>query len=73
MFTTEDHDNDKKPSENCAKQYHGAWWYSACHSANLNGRYSEKSASGVVWQTWMGHGYPMKKTEMKFRPSGYLN
>ena len=37
-FSTYDQDNDAWASS-CAIEYEGAWWYKACHQANLNGRY----------------------------------
>ena len=39
-FSTRDRDHDTAGSGyNCAKVYGGAWWYKACHHANLNGKY----------------------------------
>ena len=35
-FTTVDNDNDAWHS-NCATRYKGAWWYNACHRAQLTG------------------------------------
>ena len=71
-FSTRDKDNDVWP-KNCAVEFKGAWWYSKCHSSNLNGQYlrgAHKShADGVEWSTWEGHGqyYSLKFTEMKVR------
>ena len=35
-FSTSDNDNDIC-SCNCAINFKGAWWYTKCHSSNLNG------------------------------------
>ena len=71
QFTTWDRDHDKW-IHNCATAYSGAWWYTACHASNLNGRYfkgSHKSyANGVNWYHFRGLYYSLKKTEMKIRP-----
>ena len=69
-FSTRDQDNDASgDSFSCAQTYKGAWWYNACHSSNLNGLYHGGShssyADGVDWQTWKGHFYSLKFTEMK--------
>ncbi|XP_039363077.1 ficolin-2-like isoform X4 [Mauremys reevesii] len=57
MFSTHDQDNDIS-EWSCAVTYKGAWWYGACHSANLNGLYlkgaHESYADGVNWQTGKG-------------------
>ena len=74
IFTTKDRDNDDF-SKNCAQTHHGAWWYTACHQANLNGDYlggavaRSRYSYGVVWQTWKGYFYSLKTTEMKIRPA----
>ncbi|XP_071945994.1 fibrinogen-like protein A [Antedon mediterranea] len=46
-FTTRDVDNDVK-SNNCAKEYEGAWWYYSCYICNLNGKY------GTTFQCFTG-------------------
>ena len=69
-FTTKDQDNDIK-ANNCAIQFKGAWWYSNCHRANLNGLYLSgnhtSSADGVNWKEWKGYKYSLKISEMKLK------
>ena len=66
-FSTKDRNND----HNCASAYKGAWWYHACHCANLNGLYLSgphgSYADGINWALWKGHHYSLKFTEMKVR------
>ncbi|XP_068705707.1 microfibril-associated glycoprotein 4-like [Montipora foliosa] len=73
-FSTKDKDNDKAWG-NCAALYKGAWWYDACHSSNLNGRYHHGKhssyADGVNWKSWKGYYYSAKRAEMKIRPVGF--
>jgi ficolin len=68
QFSTKDEDNDTYDG-NCAKQFRGAWWYSACHASNLNGAYlrgpHKTHADGVEWHAFRGHYYSLKMTEMK--------
>ena len=72
-FSTKDKDNDRNSTGSCAIKHHGAWWYGACHAANLNGKYLHGShtsysyGDGVNWYTWKGYEYSMKTTEMKIR------
>ena len=67
-FTTRDHDADAA-STNCATSHKGAWWYKACHIANLNGQYlngpHSSYADGINWGPFRGHRYSLKYTEMK--------
>lgn len=71
-FSTTDRDQDTHKT-NCAVAYHGAWWYTKCHAANLNGLYlrgeTERYAVGMVWKPWKGYHYSLKTSQMKFRPS----
>ena len=71
-FSTRDKDQDLSRSS-CAKAYKGGWWYSVCHSSNLNGMYHKgvhKSyADGINWSAWKGNYYSLKFTEMKVRPN----
>ncbi|XP_022795050.1 microfibril-associated glycoprotein 4-like isoform X2 [Stylophora pistillata] len=70
-FSTKDQDNDTW-GKNCAVTFKGAWWYSHCHSSNLNGVYHHGKhssfADGVNWYHWKGHHYSAKRAEMKIRP-----
>ena len=56
---------------NCATQFRGAWWYSHCHSSNLNSVYERATVPGyantVVWYDWKGHHYSLKFTAMKIK------
>lgn len=71
MFSTWDKDQDTAAWGNCAEQFKGAWWYTECHSSNLNGRYlngpHESYADGVEWYAWTQHYESLTKTEMKIR------
>ena len=55
QFSTKDRDHDTS-KDNCATLYHGAWWYGACHTSDLNGN---------------RHKDILKWTEMKVRPLEY--
>ena len=70
-FTTLDVDQDVADWANCAQMFTGAWWYTNCHSSNLNGRYlngpHESYADGIEWYTWTQHYESLTKTEMKVR------
>ena len=65
-------DNDVYPAGSCALRFKGGWWYTACHSSNLNGLYlggaHESYADGIEWYTWHEHHYSLKTSEMKMRP-----
>ena len=72
QFTTKDASHDLvDPSNNCAMQYKGAWWYTNCHSSNLNGLYLNgvhtSYADGIEWRTWTGYYESLGKVEMKVR------
>ena len=68
MFSTNDSDNDIYPTS-CAQAYSGAWWYGACHEANLNGRHRvNNDARGIIWETWKGYYHSLKETTMKVKP-----
>ncbi|XP_034473408.1 ficolin-2-like [Drosophila innubila] len=68
-FTTKDRDNDFKQFLNCAVRHTGAWWYNRCHSSNLAGKYNDNSwGKGVIWFTFKGYDYSLKKAVMMIRP-----
>ncbi len=51
----------------CAADFKGAWWYSACHSSNLNavfynGGHHANYADGADWYHWRGHYYSVFST-----------
>ncbi|GBM12412.1 Ficolin-2, partial [Araneus ventricosus] len=74
-FSTKDQDNDSNEGASCAQSYKGGWWYSACHSSNLNGLYlrgkHESYADGVNWNSWKGYHESLDTTEMKIRPKDF--
>ncbi|XP_006115572.3 ficolin-3 [Pelodiscus sinensis] len=69
-FSTYDHDNDSG-TQNCAVTVHGAWWYTNCYRANLNGGYAvgeqQRQKYSIDWVSGQGVGNPYKRTEMKIR------
>ncbi|CAH1247959.1 FIBCD1 [Branchiostoma lanceolatum] len=77
-FTTWDQDNDNN-GNNCAAVFgQGGWWYpESCDYAMLNGQYLTgcdsncESAQGIVWETWKGYRYSLKKTAMMIRPTSF--
>ncbi|XP_003342051.1 fibroleukin [Monodelphis domestica] len=80
FFTTPDKDHDRYPSGNCGRYYSSGWWFDACLSANLNGKYYHQKYKGVFngiyWGTWpgMANGHPngfkqsFKRAKMMIKP-----
>ncbi|XP_071980228.1 ficolin-1-like isoform X2 [Engystomops pustulosus] len=70
-FTTKDDDNDTYEG-NCSLLYKGGWWYTSCHSSNLNGLYHlgahTSYADGINWSSARGQHYSFQHVEMKIRP-----
>uniref|UniRef100_A0A8C7XY61 Fibrinogen-like 2a n=1 Tax=Oryzias sinensis TaxID=183150 RepID=A0A8C7XY61_9TELE len=84
LFSTPDLDNDMYPSGNCGAYYSSGWWFDACMSANLNGKYYHKRykgvRNGIFWGTWHNMSseyYPtnyrqaFKTVKMMIRPKNY--
>ena len=83
FFTTPDRDNDRYPSGNCGLYYSSGWWFDACLSANLNGKYYHQKyrgvRNGIFWGTWPGiseaqpGGYKssFKEVKMMIRPKHF--
>jgi len=74
-FSTKDRDHDTF-GLSCAYTFHGAWWYSNCHSSNLNGLYHQNDsvveyAKGIIWYSWMKFNISLKATTMKTRPAAF--
>ena len=59
-FTTNDRDNDKQKSYNCAVHNRGAWWFKSCLHSNLNGNYGDNSYYEWNWS--------LLGSEMKLKP-----
>ncbi|MEE6481407.1 hypothetical protein FKM82_012854 [Ascaphus truei] len=83
FFTTPDKDNDRYPSGNCGAYYSSGWWFDACMSANLNGKYYDKDykgvRNGIFWGTWHSVAaeqlnsfrQTFKFVKMMVRPKGF--
>ncbi|XP_048769766.2 ryncolin-1-like isoform X2 [Ostrea edulis] len=71
-FTTKDQDNDAHGGNyNCAKVWHGAWWYRKCHQSNLNGLYTTSAVVNPkhpTWYPWKRRHEALKSTLMMIRP-----
>ncbi|NXA78122.1 FGL2 protein, partial [Thryothorus ludovicianus] len=84
FFTTPDKDNDRYPSGNCGAYYSSGWWFDACLSANLNGKYYHTKykgvRNGIFWGTWHGisddipTGYrqSFKSVKIMIRPKSFV-
>lgn len=84
FFTTWDRDNDMYLSGNCGAFYGSGWWFNACMSANLNGKYYHKKYTGkrdgIFWSTWpnmprnnllTNTRQSFKTVKMMIRPKNY--
>ncbi|KAJ8033026.1 Tenascin-N [Holothuria leucospilota] len=53
---------------NCTNISHGGWWFTDCHTCNLNGLYGESNVSYIPWRILEGCEYNITRTEMKILP-----
>ena len=75
QFSTHDRDNDSDSNRYCAVSYQGAWWYSRCTLANLNGLYlsGENNFRGVTWYYFNATSsslLTLRYSDIKLRRSG---
>ncbi|XP_058120060.1 ficolin-1-like [Anopheles ziemanni] len=68
-FTTFDRDNDEADKGNCAKAYHGAWWYYNCYRSNLNARYmnATNDLTTMSWKYFKNDRRGLSYTRMMIR------
>ncbi|XP_066971703.1 fibrinogen C domain-containing protein 1-like isoform X2 [Macrobrachium rosenbergii] len=77
-FSTIDVDNDAWPEANCARDHAGAWWYRACDTSNLNGRYlhgpvpPDHEYTGLYWYDFRGPLYSLWRSRMMIRRGGHV-
>ena len=62
-FSTKDNDKINQ----CAESSRGGWWYDNCYISNLNGVYSARDGTGIIWKAFGRRGRYLNKVEMKFR------
>jgi len=75
QFSTKDKDNDLRYYDSCAQHYAGAWWFSNCFEAHLNGKYYHKGfhknyfqRDGIQWNSI--HMYSsLKAVQMMIKPT----
>ncbi|XP_049548234.1 ryncolin-4-like [Anopheles darlingi] len=69
-FSTKDRDNDVDSTTHCAQKHEGAWWYSHCSEANLNGRYiREKNEKALYWYFFHDNYEGLDYSKMMIRPA----
>eukprot|EP00828_Plagiopyla_frontata_P015494 TRINITY_DN2011_c0_g1_i2.p2 TRINITY_DN2011_c0_g1~~TRINITY_DN2011_c0_g1_i2.p2 ORF type:complete len:337 (-),score=57.10 TRINITY_DN2011_c0_g1_i2:94-1104(-) len=66
-FSTYDQDNDTW-IYNCAVEYPSGWWFSNCHSTDLNGIYgNDLYAKGVCYSSFKGYYQSLTKAIIKIK------
>ncbi|KAB7502155.1 Angiopoietin-4 [Armadillidium nasatum] len=77
-WSTYDMDNDAWPTQSCARDHEGAWWYKACETSNLNGLYLHgpvppgEEYKGIYWYDFHGPQYSLWHTRMMVRRGGHV-
>ncbi|XP_063048093.1 microfibril-associated glycoprotein 4-like [Engraulis encrasicolus] len=78
-FSTFDKDQDVW-DKNCAGQYLGGFWYTACHSTNPNGLYVGPPPATLAhrsvyssWGAWKTNQFSLKSISMKIRPVSHCS
>ncbi|OXA60774.1 ficolin-2 isoform X2 [Folsomia candida] len=76
-FSTKDNDKTLNVG-NCASLYPGGWWFTKCHSSNINGNYAAEGsngvaeyAQGITWSRWKGYYHSLKQAQMQIRSKSY--
>ncbi|RXG68461.1 Angiopoietin-4 [Armadillidium vulgare] len=77
-WSTYDMDNDAWPTQSCARDHEGAWWYKTCETSNLNGLYLHgpvppgEEYKGIYWYDFHGPQYSLWRTRMMVRRGGHV-
>lgn len=53
-FSTEDRDNDRSLTRNCALIFAGGWWFNDCHSVDLTGIINVVNPNGNSFEYYIG-------------------
>ena len=71
QFTTNDVDNDRNSSVNCARHVGGGWWYANCVHGIFTSTWGQsvEKRRGIRWNHWPGVRLTtlLKYADMKIR------
>ncbi|XP_050092486.1 fibrinogen-like protein A [Anopheles aquasalis] len=66
-FSTKDRENDVSVND-CARNFHGAWWYNGCTYANLNGVYKNAiNHKSIHWHSFKNDYHGLSFSRMMIR------